>query len=88
MSDQPVAPAFSLANTLVAWVGKEAKRQGVTVKGENALSAGTSSLTGWHNITDALLNDGYDGITILRLNHVTQDLGRTQYPELIKKLNN
>ncbi|MDO6720867.1 family 14 glycosylhydrolase [Psychrosphaera sp. 1_MG-2023] len=87
MSDNPVSHSFSLAKTLVSWVGKEAKRQGVTVKGENALAAGTSSQTGWNNITDALMNDGYGGITILRLNDVVNGLANTQYPKLINKLN-
>ncbi|MDC2890139.1 hypothetical protein PN838_16930 [Psychrosphaera sp. G1-22] len=57
------------------------------MKGENALAAGTSSQTGWNNITDALMNDGYGGITILRLNDVVNGLANTQYPKLINKLN-
>lgn len=86
MSDNPTATSFSLAKTLVSWIGDEAKRQGVTVKGENALAAGTSSLTGWHNITDALMNDGYGGLTILRLSDVVNGLAKKQYTKLISKL--
>ena len=85
MADNAQSDSYSLAKTLVHWVGAEAVKQGVTVKGENALAAGVLHETGWANIRDALASGGYQGLTILRIEQVTADaLGQEQYQQLIK----
>jgi beta-amylase len=71
---------YSLAQTLVGWVALEAARQGVVIKGENALSDGLSWTNedfpgdwtdAWDYINEALERYPYAGITILRISDVT-----------------
>ncbi|HYH03613.1 MAG TPA: family 14 glycosylhydrolase [Bacillota bacterium] len=71
---------YSLAKTLVGWVATEAYRQGVTLKGENALSGGLpwtnedfpgDWVDAWDHINQALERYSYSGITILRMTDVT-----------------
>lgn len=71
---------YSLAKALVGWVAMEAYRQGVSIKGENALSAGLpwtnedfpgAWVDAWDHIDQALERYPYAGITILRLTDVT-----------------
>ena len=63
--------AFSLAHTLVVWMGEEARRQGVTIKGENALNWTLVNQSAWDNIRSVLavpgVNGAYAGLTILRM---------------------
>lgn len=73
MQDSPMPPSYSMAKTLVRWLGEEAKRQQVTIKGENALSAGVEHVSGWDNMQQALQNSHYSGLTILRLEQVTNN---------------
>jgi hypothetical protein len=66
--------AESLARSLVKWVGAEAKRQGVTIKGENALAWSLADVFAWKMMRSALNLPGedgdYEGLTILRLNDI------------------
>ncbi len=78
MNDDPNGGGQSLAQSLVFWVANEAEVQGVTIKGENALSGGASSTTGWDNIENAFTYASYSGMTVLRINQVT-DGGTGQY---------
>lgn len=64
----------SLARSLVMWVGEEAQRQGVTIKGENALNFTLAEQVSWDNIRAALHLPGqdapYSGLTLLRISDV------------------
>lgn len=71
---------YSLAKSLVGWVAAEAYRQGVTIKGENALAEGLQWtnedfpgdwVDAWDHLDQALKRYPYSGITILRLTDVT-----------------
>ena len=85
MDDNPTHPSYSYAKTLVGWLGGEAKKQGVEIKGENALAQGVWHARGWHNIEEALRNHHYSGLTILRITEVTGDkLGRKKLENIIK----
>lgn len=84
MADQPKAPAYSLAATLVNWVGAESARQGVRLKGENALAGGLAGKEGWRRISAALKRGQYSGLTLLRLTDVTQGgVAQQQLAQLI-----
>tara|TARA_R110002126_G_scaffold15570_7_gene63719 strand:+ start:1448 stop:2857 length:1410 start_codon:yes stop_codon:yes gene_type:complete len=87
MDDNPAGPGHSLAKTLVGWLGAEAARQQVPLKGENALAGGVTTQQGWNNI-DAVFSDShYRGMTVLRLAQVTDGgLGQRRYQQLIKRL--
>lgn len=69
--------ALSLANSLVRWVGAEAKRQGVTVKGENALNYTLPVPQSWDLMRSALALPGqsgvYEGLTLLRVGDVVDN---------------
>ncbi|MAD75495.1 MAG: beta-amylase [Rheinheimera sp.] len=87
MDDLPDSSSQSLAKTLVSWLGAEATRQQVVLKGENALAAGVTHHQGWDNI-DAVFSRGhYQGMTVLRLSQVTDGgLGQRRYQQLIQRL--
>lgn len=86
MDDNPGAPSYSLAKSLVQWLGAEAARQQVTLKGENALAAGVTHPQGWDNIDAVFTRDRYRGITILRLQQVSSGgLGQQRYQQLIER---
>lgn len=59
----------SLAQSLVKWVGAEARRQGVPIKGENALAWNLPHRSAWELMRSALTLAGgdYEGLTLLRL---------------------
>lgn len=79
-------PEASLAKTLVKWVGEEAKRQGVNIKGENAIGPLMKYKFAWDNIENALENSGYSGLTILRMDELMEnDYGKSRLSELVKK---
>jgi hypothetical protein len=78
MNDEPNGGGESLAQTLVFWVANEAAAQGVVIKGENALSGGVTWDGGWDNIENAFTYASYTGMTVLRINQVT-DGGTGQY---------
>ena len=65
--------ASSMAKSLVHWFGKESKRNGLTIKGENALEGSLYSKHSWDNIQDALNFAGYEGLTILRMGNLTDN---------------
>ncbi|MBU2972106.1 family 14 glycosylhydrolase [Pseudoalteromonas sp. C2R02] len=85
MSDNPTAPAYSKAQTLVNWISKEANKQNVIIKGENALAAGILNNHGWNNIETAFEQGIYSGLTILRLNNTRSKIVQKRYAEFIKK---
>lgn len=73
MSDEPEGEAGSMPSTLVNWIGAEARRQGVILKGENALAAGLYHAEGWSNLQQVLRNGNYQGLTLLRLNDIVEN---------------
>src|SRR3712207_8864857 len=83
MDDQDHPPQYSLAQTLVTWIGDYAFRAGVETKGENALAGGLSSEEGWDNIDEAFAGWGYLGLTVLRVGDVAEGVGARRYAELI-----
>ena len=84
-NDENVAPQYSQAKTLVGWVGAEAGRQNVKIKGENALSGGITSNGGWDNVNQAFDNFPYLGMTVLRVGEVASGTGATRYAQFIQK---
>lgn len=73
----------SLAFQLVRWVGAEAKRQGVVIKGENALNYTLYNVEAWQRLRSAM--SLYAGLTILRINDVTDnDVARREFQETTK----
>lgn len=85
MDDEGFPPQYSLAKTLVFWVGNEAKRQGLTIKGENALAGGITNDHGWDNIYNAFEFASYTGLTTLRVGEVTGGTGQARYSAFIQK---
>ncbi len=84
--------AMSLANSLVRWVGAEAKRQGVPVKGENALNFMLPIPQSWDLMRSALALPGqdgvYEGLTLLRINDVLgHDVCKTELGKIIALIN-
>ena len=73
----------SRAKTLVFWVGNEAARQGVAIKGENALAF--LSDHGWDNIDNATTWSSYNGLTVLRIGNVTTQTTKDRYRHYIMK---
>ena len=63
---------WSLAKTLVGWIGDYAARVGTDLKGENALNGGLYSDRGWDNIEEAFDRWGYLGLTVLRMEDVSR----------------
>ena len=86
MADKPTAPDQSMAKSLVNWVGAEAGRQQVALKGENALAGGISHSAGWDNIQATLSGGNYSGLTLLRLEQVTTGgVGQQRYQQVIQQ---
>jgi beta-amylase len=86
MGDNTPSGSYSLAETLVFWVGQGAAAQGVTIKGENALSGGVTSDGGWNHIENVFTWAPYVGLTVLRIGEVTDnDTGRRRYQQFIEK---
>ncbi|RFU19462.1 beta-amylase [Geodermatophilus marinus] len=84
MDDNPGEPAYSLAQTLVGWIGDYAHRAGVELKGENALAGGVRTDEGWDNIEEAFEMWGYLGLTVLRMDDVAEGTGADRYAQFIK----
>jgi beta-amylase len=61
--------AYSRAKSLVSWVAEEAHRQGVTIKGENAMGLTADEVREWDRIASALSDPlaPYHGFTLLRI---------------------
>ncbi|MBX9688585.1 MAG: family 14 glycosylhydrolase, partial [Candidatus Obscuribacterales bacterium] len=92
MADADGAPGVnSLAYSLVRWVGREARRQGIVLKGENALAYHLNEKACWDRVRSHLDfggNDGaYEGITFLRMGDILSSLtGRTEMSRLIAQI--
>jgi beta-amylase len=87
MDDNPTAASQSMAKSLVSWLGAEAARQQVVIKGENALSGGVTQQPGWDNIAAVFRTGHYSGLTVLRLAQVTDGgIGQQRYQQLISGL--
>jgi hypothetical protein len=69
--------ANSIAKSLVTWVGKEAQRKEVPIKGENAVWWNLPKRAAWERMRSHLAvagTDGaYEGLTILRVGNVVDD---------------
>jgi beta-amylase len=79
--------AQSLAATLVQWVGAEAERQQVSIKGENALGWNLPKRKSWRMMRNALRMPGatgaYEGLTLLRITDlVNSDVAMTKLKAL------
>lgn len=64
----------SLPRSLVTWVGEEARRQGVAIKGENALGHKLYDRASWQLMRSALAitpqTGAYEGLTLLRMTDI------------------
>jgi beta-amylase len=60
----------SAPQLLVRWIGGAGKKNGVTIKGENALPDGMNSPQFWTNMENAIDKNGFKGLTILRLDNL------------------
>ncbi|MDN3647905.1 family 14 glycosylhydrolase [Reinekea marina] len=85
MNDDPNGGGQSLAQSLVFWVANEAAAQGVSIKGENALSGGVTYDGGWDNIVNAFTYASYSGMTVLRINQVASGTGNYRYQQFINQ---
>ncbi|MGR8931419.1 MAG: family 14 glycosylhydrolase [Gammaproteobacteria bacterium] len=85
MSNEDTAPEYSQAKALVFWVAQEAQRQGVAIKGENALASGVTNDYGWDNIDNAFKFAAYSGLTTLRMGEVASGIGQARYTSLINR---
>ncbi len=76
----------SLARSLVRWVGDEATRQGLTLKGENALGWNVPKPQSWDLMAGSLEPIGsYDGLTILRMTDIlASDVARKRFAALAR----
>lgn len=87
MDNQNWSPQYSKAKDLVFWVANGASDQGVSIKGENALSGGANSNAGWDNIENAFSYASYSGLTILRIGDVTNNgTGQSRYSTFIQNV--
>ncbi|PTY04910.1 hypothetical protein DB347_19655 [Opitutaceae bacterium EW11] len=85
MDDDNNPPQYSQAKSLVFWVAQEAERQGVTIKGENALAGGVQSAHGWDNLENAFAYASYRGLTTLRIGEVAGGVGKDRFSAFIKR---
>lgn len=85
MSNDNVAPQYSLAQDLVFWVGNGAGERNIDIMGENALSGGVTNDGGWNNIDNAIRWSAYRGLTVLRITDLSNNnnLGFNRYQKLI-----
>ncbi len=59
--------------------------RGVELKGENALAGGVRYDYGWDQINDAFDTWGYLGLTVLRMQDVSNGTGQQRYAQFIDK---
>lgn len=89
MPDGADGPAVqSLPNSLAKWVGIEARKQGMPIRGENALAGNLGSSYNWniiHSLLDLPNQPGYyNGITFLRMSDVVDSpTARAELSEII-----
>jgi hypothetical protein len=80
--------AQSLARTLVRWFGKEAARQGIVVKGENALAGTIYSKRAWKLMRSALklphTSGWFEGLTILRVDDICEPLPGEEFERTVR----
>ncbi|MDZ4838145.1 MAG: family 14 glycosylhydrolase [Candidatus Melainabacteria bacterium] len=81
----------SMPDSLASWVGQESNRQGLHLKGENALSFTLSDNASWDRMQSFLKlpgnpNGRYEGLTLLRLGGevLNTEVGRTRLAEMVK----
>jgi hypothetical protein len=92
MADGDGAPGVnSLAYSIVRFVGQEAARQGVPIKGENALAGNLLGNQSWDRIRSHLAIPGtggsYEGITFLRMSTILESVvGRNELSKLMSQL--
>ncbi|MGH9551061.1 MAG: family 14 glycosylhydrolase, partial [Terriglobales bacterium] len=84
--DGPAARA--MPHTLALWFGAEAQRQGLWLKGENALASDLNSPDDWNNMISLLDLPGhpgcYHGLTFLRMSDVVNSArARTTVAEIL-----
>lgn len=105
-SDSTIVPAFTaielrdgdngpairaLPHTLATWFGQEAERQGVWLKGENALNGSLFDGGAWDNMSSLLdlpKQEGYfHGVTLLRMGDVVNNpTARAKLSELVNNV--
>ncbi|MBS1954258.1 MAG: family 14 glycosylhydrolase [Cyanobacteria bacterium SZAS-4] len=89
MRDGDNGPAIrALPHTLATWFGQEAERQGLWLKGENALNGNLSDAEAWNrmgSLLDLPKQDGYyHGVTFLRMGDVVNNpIARAKMSELV-----
>jgi beta-amylase len=89
MPDGVDGPAVqSMPNSLAKWFGIEARRQGMIVRGENALAGNLGSANNWnlmHSLLDLPNQPGYyNGMTFLRMSDVVNNpVARAELAEII-----
>ncbi len=77
--------AYSQARTQVNYVATAALDAGIRIKGENAMSSSLSSEHSWDNINQSTHENIFHGLTVLRVDKVTDDpVGRNRYQQFIK----
>jgi beta-amylase len=91
MPDGSDTKVQSLAFQLVRWVGNEARRRNVPLKGENALADTLSMSESWHRMRLAIGGPGrvglYEGLTILRMSDVVSGTARQEMEATIAQAN-
>lgn len=65
--------AASMGKTLMEWVAEAARAQHIPIAGENALGWELRNPGAWQNISEALLRDGIERVTLLRLDEIARD---------------
>ncbi|MBX3151165.1 family 14 glycosylhydrolase [Candidatus Obscuribacterales bacterium] len=95
MADGHEGPGVkSMPYALATWVGQEAVRQGLTLKGENALSWNLHDHASWDRMRSFIdlpgnQNGYYHGLTLLRMGDVlNSDVGRSRLAEMIQAIKN
>jgi beta-amylase len=89
LPDGDNGPAIkALPHTLATWFGQEAERQGLWLKGENALNGTLSDPAAWDRMSSLLdlpKQDGYfHGVTFLRMGDVVNNpIARAKMSELV-----
>jgi hypothetical protein len=82
----------SMPYALATWVGQEAVRQGLTLKGENALSWNLHDHASWDRMRSFIdlpgnQNGYYHGLTLLRMGDVlNSEVGRQRLAEMIQAI--
>jgi beta-amylase len=75
LTQSQTRPKFSLARSLVSWVGLRAVQLGLRIEAENALPGNLFNPAAWDTMRSHLRFNGgsYDGLTVLRINQVADN---------------